>query len=223
LKVENLQKNSIALTKISDALKIELETSLIQTEELQKDITSLKKQLAESLDKSKTLEKDLAILEQNYKSLYDSFLDYQKEAEKLLAIERIKSKTAMTFVWISSIIALVFGGLWGFKHFLTKWGIPMANPAVVSCAKDVWTKVATNVTSGAIYNMTPQVEFMQTYRTTGQSAPSGNTEAVPAFIYKHEPLSISAPAAIDVYLMPVGVAGSVRVDLWYSRDALFRG
>jgi hypothetical protein len=89
----------------------------------------------------------------------------------------------------------------------------MANPAVVSCPADIWTRVAQAVVAGAIYNMTPQVQFLQTYRMTGQSAPSGNTDAVPAFFYKYEPLSISAAEAIDVYLKPVGAAGSVRVDI----------
>lgn len=89
----------------------------------------------------------------------------------------------------------------------------MANPALISCAKDVWTRVAQSVVAGAIYNMTPSVEFLQTYRMTGQSAPSDGSDSVPAFIYKHEPLSISAPEAIDVYLMPIGSAGVVRVDL----------
>lgn len=89
----------------------------------------------------------------------------------------------------------------------------MANPSVISCTKDVWTRVAQSVVAGAIYNMTPGVEFLQTYRMTGQAAPTNGNDSVPAFLYKHEPLSISAPEAIDVYLMPVGQDGSVRVDL----------
>lgn len=89
----------------------------------------------------------------------------------------------------------------------------MANPAIVSCPKDTWTLVAQNTTFGAIYNMTPNVKFMQTYRMTGESAPANGDDAVPAFLYPYEPLGISAPAAIDVYLKAIGEDGSVRVDL----------
>lgn len=89
----------------------------------------------------------------------------------------------------------------------------MANPAIVTCPKDTWTKVATNVTAGVIYNMLPEVEYVQTYRMTGGSAPANDTDAVPAFIYKHDPIGISSTAAIDVYLKAIGEAGSVRVDV----------
>jgi len=89
----------------------------------------------------------------------------------------------------------------------------MANPAIVSCTKDTWVLVAQNVTAGAIYNMAPTVQYMQTYRMTGQAAPSADTDAVLAFDDPFVPLVISAPAAIDVYLKAVGVAGSVRVDI----------
>lgn len=89
----------------------------------------------------------------------------------------------------------------------------MANPAIVTCSGDAWTLVAENVTGGTIYNMTPDVEYMQTYRMTGEAAPAVDTDAVPAFIYKNDPLGISASVAIDVYLKAVGEAGAVRVDL----------
>lgn len=120
LKVQNLQKNSVALTKLSDALKLELENSLIQIEGLQTDITNLKAQLAESLDKSKKLETDLALLEKSYESLYDSFLDYQKKAEVLLKTEKAKTKLALIFLGVTTALSFVFGGLWGIEHFLIK-------------------------------------------------------------------------------------------------------
>lgn len=89
----------------------------------------------------------------------------------------------------------------------------MANPSIVACTKDTWNLVASGVTNGTIYNMTPTVKFMQTYRMATQAAPATNAEAVLAFNYPYEPLGISASAAIDVYLMPIDEAGSVRVDL----------
>lgn len=88
----------------------------------------------------------------------------------------------------------------------------MANPAIVACPADTWTVVATNVTSGAVFNMTPEVPFMQTYRMTGQPAPSSDADAVFAFVDPDAPLVIGASAAIDVYLKAVDSAGSVRVD-----------
>ena len=86
----------------------------------------------------------------------------------------------------------------------------MADPAVVACPKDVWTKVATNVTSGAVHvlDTAPNV-YKQTYRDTGGAAPSDDTDAVNLI----RPTDIiSASSGIDVYIKPVGVAGSVRVD-----------
>lgn len=89
----------------------------------------------------------------------------------------------------------------------------MANPSVVACAADTWVKVASAVTAGALYNMTPTVEYMQTYRMAGQAAPSNNDGAILAFSDPYAPLAISAAAAIDVYLKAVGANGSVRVDV----------
>jgi hypothetical protein len=88
----------------------------------------------------------------------------------------------------------------------------MANPAIVTCAKDVWTLVASGITEGAIYNMSPTVPFMQTYRMGGSSAPASDVDAFPAFSDAYAPLAISAAEAIDVYMKAVGIAGSVRVD-----------
>lgn len=86
----------------------------------------------------------------------------------------------------------------------------MANPAIVACLADVWTKVATGVTTGVVHilDTTPN-RYLQTYRVSAAAAPADNTDAVPF----NTPLQISAAAAIDVYIQPVGEAGSVRVDL----------
>lgn len=86
----------------------------------------------------------------------------------------------------------------------------MANPVIVPCPVDVWTKVATNVTSGVIHilSKSPDV-YTQTYRLTAAGAPADETESVPF----DTPLQISAGAGIDVYIMPKGAAGSVRADL----------
>ncbi|RLB92830.1 MAG: hypothetical protein DRH26_05330 [Deltaproteobacteria bacterium] len=89
----------------------------------------------------------------------------------------------------------------------------MANPVFVSCIKDSWTKVATNVTTGAIhkFDVTPY-EYLQTYRDTGDPAPTLITEGIPAFENSRTDM-ISATSGIDIYLYPITATGKVRVDL----------
>ena len=86
----------------------------------------------------------------------------------------------------------------------------MADPIVVPCLADVWTKVATDQTSGVVHILSskPNV-YLQTYRDTGEAAPTGKTGAVQF----DSPLCISSSLGIDVYVQPVSAAGSVRVDL----------
>lgn len=85
----------------------------------------------------------------------------------------------------------------------------MADPVLVPCPKGQWTKVATNVTTGIIdlKNTTP---VLQTYRMTGNAAPSGQAEGVQIDGTR---LGISNTAAIDVYLYPIAIDIVVRVNL----------
>lgn len=87
----------------------------------------------------------------------------------------------------------------------------MADPVIVACTKDIWTKVATNVTTGYVWikDSGPNVYF-QTYRDTGGAAPSDNADAVNMSL---PGMPIAATAGIDVYIQPVKVDGSVRVDI----------
>lgn len=85
----------------------------------------------------------------------------------------------------------------------------MANPSIVTCAADTWTKVATNVNYGVVTPFTTNVNYSQTYRMTGDPVPSDLLDAVP-FLEAHK---IDAIAAIDVYIYAHKKAGSVRVDL----------
>ena len=86
----------------------------------------------------------------------------------------------------------------------------MADPLVVPCPADAWTKVATNQTTGVVHIiLTDPKLYLQTYRDTGGAAPIDKTGAIPF----DTPLIISASAGIDVYIQPVGLAGSVRVDV----------
>ena len=101
----------------------------------------------------------------------------------------------------------------------------MANPLVVNISTEwVWQKVATAVKSGAIHKLISTVYYYQTFRLTGQAAPSVPTagtipaEAVRMFDLNDTEL-ISAQADIDVYIMVANTdddildTGKVRVDV----------
>lgn len=89
----------------------------------------------------------------------------------------------------------------------------MANPLPVDCPVDTWTKVATNVTSGQVnkLNKKPNL-YLQTYRMTGNPAPTDQGEGVPIFVESGDNI-ISSAAGIDVYIMAVGQDGEIRIDV----------
>jgi len=91
--------------------------------------------------------------------------------------------------------------------------IGASDPLIVVCAKNAWTKVATDVISGSVHKKSyePQ-EYLQTYRVTGNAAPTVLTDGIWAF-KNNEPEAISATSGIDVYIYALTSAGSVRVDL----------
>jgi hypothetical protein len=86
----------------------------------------------------------------------------------------------------------------------------MADPVLTACPQGVWTKVATNVTTGMIHviSLKPN-KYHQTYRDTTGVAPTTLDEGVPF----EGSLQISAAAGIDVYVWATGDDGNVRVDL----------
>lgn len=90
----------------------------------------------------------------------------------------------------------------------------MADPAIVPCAADVWTKVATNVSgnpAGFIHVKTQKgVSIEQTYRDTGGAAP---TDLSTAIKFVKPTMEINSSVGIDVYLYPHGKAITVRMDL----------
>ena len=93
----------------------------------------------------------------------------------------------------------------------------MADPVLVSTPKDVWTKVATNVTSGQILKLYEQPQgYFYTHRLTGTSAPSATTdkdESVEIFRGNSNSEKIENSVGIDIYIMCTVAAGKVRVDL----------
>ena len=90
----------------------------------------------------------------------------------------------------------------------------MANPVIIECPAGVWTLVASNVTAGRIkMASTAPNAYLETYRMTGNPAPTDQSEGVPAFPFDGATADIEAAAAIDVYIMAVGKDGKVRADL----------
>lgn len=90
----------------------------------------------------------------------------------------------------------------------------MANPVLVTCTKDTWVKVATNVTVGQVHKMTEApAQYNHTYRDTGEAAPTLKSEGVQIFIKNENSIPIAAEAGIDVYIMALEADGIVRVDL----------
>ena len=89
----------------------------------------------------------------------------------------------------------------------------MANPSVVVITKGQWVPVAINVFSGTInrLNTKPDI-YLQTYRLTGEAAPTLETEGAILFEeFSAEP--IESPDGIDVYVWAKGFDGKVRADL----------
>jgi hypothetical protein len=89
----------------------------------------------------------------------------------------------------------------------------MANPTFVTCKKNVWKRVAQNVTAGQIWKADKEPNlYIHTYRTTGQPAPTDRLEGMPIFQGRINE-QISAAAGIDVYVMATESNGKVRVDI----------
>jgi len=86
----------------------------------------------------------------------------------------------------------------------------MANPELIDCLVDTWTKVASNVTMGNVWKKNSLAEYYQTYRTAGADAPTNREDGV---VFNDLMIPISAQAGIDVYIYCHGQDGKVRVDL----------
>lgn len=77
----------------------------------------------------------------------------------------------------------------------------MANPIKVDTPKNTWTKVATNVTSGIItIKQWQPSRYYQTYRVTGDPAPTGDQNEDTSTVTTGQEISIAATEAVDVYL-----------------------
>lgn len=88
----------------------------------------------------------------------------------------------------------------------------MSNPSLITCPKDTWTKVAANVTFGYVYiKEADPCKYLHTYRMAGETAPTSLD--IPEALALEDSAKIRSMVNIDVYIMPVGADGKVRVDL----------
>ncbi len=88
----------------------------------------------------------------------------------------------------------------------------MANPVFVICTVDTWVKVATAVQTGQLWKANTSPDYFQTYKITGDPAPTTRGEGMALFSNGiSEP--ISSAVLIDVYVYAAGSAGRVRVDV----------
>jgi len=90
----------------------------------------------------------------------------------------------------------------------------MANPEVIDIAKNQWVNVATNVFTGTISIKDTRPTYSQTYRLTGESAPTSKDEGVRMFANSINE-QISSSVGIDVYIWADNKTydGQVRVDV----------
>lgn len=87
----------------------------------------------------------------------------------------------------------------------------MANPIVINCTKNKWKRVASDINFGNIKKLTHD-NYIETYRMHGDPAPTTPEEGFRLFLQKDSEFVFSWDN-IDVYIMAVGAAGKVRVDL----------
>lgn len=92
----------------------------------------------------------------------------------------------------------------------------MADPVLVDCPEGAFTKVATDVTVGEIYQMIrDEGPYLYSYRETGEAAPTDKSEAVPIFLGENNiVLEIwERSAGIDIYIWCDSTPGQVRLDV----------
>lgn len=82
----------------------------------------------------------------------------------------------------------------------------MADPIRIPLTKDVWTKIATAISTGFVSIADKTPKYLQTYRETGNAAPTDNETGLPL---SQPGAPIQSSGSIDVYIKPLGVDGAV--------------
>ena len=88
----------------------------------------------------------------------------------------------------------------------------MANPIFIDITEGQWVKVATNVVSGMLRRVEKRALYLQTYRETGDIAPTLKSDGIPFFLNSIQE-EISSQTLIDVYVWCSVYDGRIRVDL----------
>jgi len=104
-----------------------------------------------------------------------------------------------------------------------------ANPVLLDIPVDEWTPVAINVLSGVVHIIKADAIYYQTYRLTGDPAPSNSFvpgdddfEGVPIYNRVDRVAGesilvggglLGAISGIDVYVWAKNAAGKIRVDI----------
>ncbi len=86
----------------------------------------------------------------------------------------------------------------------------MQNPEYpIAITAGQWNKIATNITgSGTIHKKTKDVDYLHTYRLTGEATPTDIAEGIVMFL--------------DNSYEPFGVDSAVDIYVWSSKDAVLR-
>ena len=89
----------------------------------------------------------------------------------------------------------------------------MPNPVTINLTANTWELVATDVTGGYAKKLSNNpAKYVETYRLTGQPAPTDRTEGAEMFVNTNKD-KIESPVGIDCYIMAIGADGKVRMDL----------
>lgn len=88
----------------------------------------------------------------------------------------------------------------------------MANPVVIDVPTGAWLKVGTDVLTGFIHILKFDSLYLQTYRLTGDAAPTVDDPTEGAEMDRPG-APVSSSVGIDVYLFCTSAAGKVRVDV----------
>jgi hypothetical protein len=88
------------------------------------------------------------------------------------------------------------------------------DPVKVEIPADTWTLVASNVTTGLItIKQWQSSRYYQTYRMTGNPAPTGDHNEATSTVTNNPEINISSTEAVDVYLYCYQLNGEIVVSL----------
>lgn len=88
------------------------------------------------------------------------------------------------------------------------------NPVVFNTNVSVWTKIATNVTTGLITILKPTTSHKVTYRLTGGTAPNNTNDVADSPKVQCLSIEIKNDVGIDVYLWTIPGNGTGKVTVY---------